>query len=358
MRRTALAAIAAVFLISPLPAKTIRTIAGTGAAGFSGDGGPGEKGQIANPYGLVIGPGGALYFCEIDNHRIRRLDLKTNKLSTVAGSGNQGYSGDGGPALEADLNEPYEVRFDKQGNMYFVEMQNHLVRRVDAKTGIISTLAGTGQPGFSGDGGPATKAQFHRPHSIELDGQGSLYIADISNHRIRRVDLRKGAIETFAGTGKQDPAPDGAKVAGAPLNGPRTLAFGPRGDMFVALREGNTVYRIDMKKKTLHHIAGTGEKGYTGEGGAAKKATLSGPKGISIGPDGGVYIADTESHTIRRIDLASGIITTIAGDGSRHDGPDGDPSKCGLARPHGVFVDNQGVVYIGDSENHRIRAVK
>ena len=358
MKKITLAALAAVLLISPLHAATIRTIAGTGVAGFSGDGGAGEKGQIANPYGLVIGPDGALYFCEIDNHRIRRLDLKTNKLSTVAGTGDKGYSGDGGPALEADLNEPYEVRFDKQGNMYFVEMQNHLVRRVDAKTGLVSTVAGTGQPGFSGDGGPAAKAQFHRPHSIELDGQGSLYVADISNHRIRRVDLAKGTIETFAGTGKQDPTPDGAKLAGTPLNGPRTLTFDRRGDMFVALREGNVVYRIDMKQKTLHHIAGTGEKGYAGEGGPAKKATLSGPKGISIGPNGGVYIADTESHTIRRIDLKSGIITTVAGDGSQHDGPDGDPLKCGLARPHGVFVDSQGVVYIGDSENNRIRAVK
>ena len=357
MRKIAVAATVAVLLISSLPAKSVRTIAGTGVAGFSGDGGPGEKGQIANPYGLVIGPDGALYFCEIDNHRVRRLDLKTNQLSTVAGTGKKGYSGDGGPALKADLNEPYEVRFAADGNMYFVEMQNHLVRRVDTKTGLISTVAGTGQPGFSGDGGPATKAQFHRPHSIELNGQ-SLYIADISNHRIRRVDLAKGTVETFAGTGTQDPTPDGAKVAGTPLNGPRTLAFDRNGDMFVALREGNAVYRIDMKKKTLHHIAGTGEKGYTGEGSPAKNAKLSGPKGIAVGPNGGVYIADTESHTIRRIDLKSGIITTTAGDGSVHDGPDGDPLKCGLARPHGVFVDDQGVVYIGDSENNRIRAVK
>ena len=358
MRKTALAAMAALLLISSLPAETGRTIAGTGVAGFSGDGGPGEKGQVSNPYGLVIGPDGALYFCEIDNHRVRRLDLKTNKLSTVAGSGTKGYSGDGGPALKADLNEPYEVRFDKQGNMYFVEMPNHLIRRVDAKTGVISTIAGTGQPGFAGDGGPAVKAQFNRPHSIEFDGHGSLYVADISNHRIRRIDLAKGTIETFSGTGSQDPTPDGANVKGAPLNGPRTLAFDSKGDMFVALREGNSVYRIDMKKKTLHHIAGTGEKGYTGEGGPATKAKLSGPKGISVGPDGGVYIADTESHTIRKIDLKSGIITTVAGDGSNHDGPDGDPAKCGMARPHGVFVDSHGVVYIGDSENDRIRTVK
>src|SRR5580698_4149175 len=130
------------------PAQTVVTIAGTGAAGFSGDGGPGTKAEINNPYGLVTGPDGALYFCEIGNHRVRRLDLKTHLLSTVAGSGTKGYSGDGGPATSALLNEPYELRFDKAGNMYFVEMQNHVVRRVDAKTKIITTLAGNGSPGF------------------------------------------------------------------------------------------------------------------------------------------------------------------------------------------------------------------
>src|SRR5258708_26699738 len=144
--------------------KHITTIAGTGTAGFWGDGGPGTAGQVNNPYGLTIGPDGALYFCEVDNHRVRRLDLKTHMLSTVAGSGKQGYSGDGGPALAASLNQPYEVRFDKAGDMFFVEMQNHIVRRVDGKTKIISTVAGTGSPGFGGDGGPAVKAQFRQPH--------------------------------------------------------------------------------------------------------------------------------------------------------------------------------------------------
>jgi streptogramin lyase len=128
--------------------------------------------------------------------------------------------------------------------------------------------------------------------------------------------------------------------------------------MFLALREGNTVYRIDMAGLTLHHIAGTGEQGYSGDSGPAKTAKLSGPKGIEVGPDGGVYIADTESHTIRRIDLRSGVITTVAGDGSVHDGPDGDPLKCGLARPHGIFVDRAGRIYIGDSENNRVRVLE
>ncbi len=358
MRRFLLAAFASVLIAAPVAAQTIRTIAGTGVSGYSGDGGPGTKAQLANPYGLSLGPDGALYICEEDNHRIRRLDMKTGIISTVAGTGEAGYSGDGGPALEAKLNEPYEVRFDSDGNMFFVEMRNNLVRRVDAKTKVISTVAGTGEPGFSGDGGPAKQAQFRQPHSIALDGKGSLYVADIGNHRVRRINLATGAIETFAGNGEKAPTPDGALVRGTPLNGPRAIAFDRRGDMFLALREGNAVYRIDMGSLTLHHIAGTGEQGYTGDGGPAKEAKLSGPKGIDIGPAGGVFIADTESHTIRRIDLRSGVITTVAGDGTVHDGPDGDPLKCGLSRPHGVFVDRGGRVYVGDSENNRVRILE
>ena len=231
----------AVLLLLPLLAfgsQSVATIAGTGAAGFSGDGGPGTEAQLNNPYGLVVGPDGALYFCEIGNHRIRRLDLKTKRISTVAGSGQKGYSGDGGPALAAAMNEPYEIRFDRRGNMYFAEMQNHVVRRVDAKTKVISTVAGTGAPGFSGDGGPAAKAQLRQPHSIAFDAQGRLLICDIGNHRIRRVDLATGIIETWAGTGERKPTPDGAPIAGTPLNGPRAITSGPDGNLYLVLREG------------------------------------------------------------------------------------------------------------------------
>jgi DNA-binding beta-propeller fold protein YncE len=243
--------------------------------------------------------------------------------------------------------------------MFFAEMQNHVVRRVDANTGMISTVAGTGVPGFSGDGGPAAKAQLRQPHSIAIDpGGASLYIADIGNHRIRRVDLKTNQIDTFAGTGEGKPTADGASLDGTPLNGPRAMAFDQRGDMYLVLREGNAVYRIDMRNRTIHHIAGTGANGYTGDGGPALEARLSGPKGISIAPDGGVFIADTESHTIRRIDPKTGIIETIAGAGTRGDGPDGPPRACQFARPHGIFVDRAGAIYIADSENHRIRVLK
>ncbi len=342
-----------------LRAADIRTIAGTGKPGHSGDGGSAVAGELNNPYGLTIGPDGALYICEVDNNVIRRLDLKTRKLSTVVGNGQRGYSGDGGPALAASLNQPYEIRFDRAGNMYFAEMPSHVIRRVDAKTRTISTFAGTGVAGFSGDGGPANKAQLRQPHSIAIDPSGSsLYIADIGNRRIRRVDLKTGMIDTFVGTGERKPTPDGAPLDGTPLNGPRAMAFDAHGDMCVVLREGNAVYRIDMRGRTIHHIAGTGETGYTGDGSPALEARLSGPKGIAIAPDGGVFIADTESHTIRRIDPKSGIIETVVGDGTRGDGPDGAPRSCRLARPHGVFIDRRGVLYVADSENNRLRVLR
>ncbi len=357
LRFLRLFSLAAVLAAASLAA-TVRDLAGTGVSGAAGDGGPAVAAQVGNPYGLTIGPDGALYVCEIDTHRIRRIDLESGKISTVVGTGEIGNAGDGGPATEALVNEPYEVRFDKAGNLVFVDMKNSNVRKVDRGSGVISTVAGTGEPGFSGDGGPAVEAQLDQPHSIAFDAKGDLYIADIRNQRIRRVDMKSGRMSTFSGTGEKTTAADGSSVKGAALNGPRAIVFDAQGDMFLALREGNAVYRVDMKKLTLHHIAGTGENGYEGDGGPAKQAKLAGPKGIDVSPDGGVLIADTESHTIRRIDLQTGVITTVVGDGTRHDGPTGDPLHCGLARPHGVDVDEKGVIYIGDSENHRVRMLE
>jgi len=336
-------------------ADEVVTIAGDGQDGYSGDGGPASIARVGGPFGVSVGPDGAIYLCEISNHVIRRIDEQTGLISTVAGTGRKGYAGDGGLATKALLNEPYEVRFDSGGNMYFVEMRNHLVRRIDAKTRIISTIAGNGTQGFSGDGGSAVKAQLSVPHSIALDNRGNLYICDIGNHRIRRVDLKSGMMDTFAGTGKRRPTPDGAPLAGTPLNGPRALDFDGSHNLFLALREGNAVYRIDLKTKTLHHLAGTGAKGNTGDGGDAKLAKLAGPKGIAVGPKGNVFLADTENHTIRVIRSKTNTIETIVGDGKVGDGPNGKAEACRLARPHGVYVYKRGNVYIGDSSNHRVR---
>jgi len=238
-----------------------------------------------------------------------------------------------------------------------VEMQNHIVRRVDLKTGKIATIAGTGQRGFSGDGGPALLAKMSRPHSIQFGPKGDLYICDIGNHRIRKVDLRTGHISTFAGTGERKPTPDGASISGTPLNGPRAIDFKGH-QMWLALREGNAVYRLDLKKGTIHHEAGTGKKGFTGNGGPAKAATLSGPKGIAVGPRGNIYLADTESHSVRMIDRQTGRLELIAGDGKKGDGPEGDPLKCRMDRLHGIFVDSKGVIYVGDTNTHRVRAIR
>jgi streptogramin lyase len=345
-------------LVYPLLAAEIRTVAGTGAKGFSGDGGLATAAQLNNPYGLTRGPDGALYICDMDNHRIRKI-APDGAISTVAGTGERGWSGDGGPALAAKLNEPYEIRFDAAGNMYWCERASHTVRRVTAGTGIISTIAGNGTAGFSGDDGPAAKAQLSQPHSIALDREGRIYICDIGNHRIRRVDLKTGVIATFAGTGEKKTAADGAKFSGAPLYGPRAMDFAPDGTLWLALREGNAIYRLDLAAGVLHHVAGAGGKpGFSGNGGPAKAAVLGGPKGISVGSDGRIYFADTESHSIRYVDLSRGTVELLAGTGQRGDGPDGNPLTCKLARPHGVFADKDGTLYIGGSEDHRIRAVK
>lgn len=336
---------------------TIETFAGTGEQGYEGDGGNATEAQLNNPFGVVRGPDGCIYFCDTINHVIRKVD-ENGIIRTVAGNGTQGFSGDGGIATDAQLNEPYEIRFDKDDNMFFVEMRNHIVRRVDSNTGIISTVAGTGEAGFSGDGGKATNATMQQPHSIQFGHNGDLYICDIGNHRIRKIDLKTGIITTFAGTGERKPTPDGASINGTPLNGPRAIDFDNDGNMWLALREGNAVYKIDMQTNTIHHIAGTGTKGFTGNGGPAKEATLSGPKGISIGPDGNVYLADTESHSVRMIDLQTGNLELIAGNGTRGDGQDGNPLECRMARLHGIFVDEGGSIFIGDSETHKVRVIR
>ena len=337
----------------------IQTFAGNKGPGFAGDGGSVSDVQFHEVNGIVLGPDRALYVCDTKNHRIRRISAE-GVVSTLAGNGSAGFSGDGGPATQAVLNEPYEVRFDPAGNCFTVERLNHCVRRIDGKTGTISTVAGTGgKAGFGGDGGPATAALLSEPHSITFDRAGDLYICDIRNHRVRRVSMKTGIITTFAGTGERKPTPDGAPFASAPLNGPRALDVDRDGNLWLALREGNAIYRLSPSTGMLHHVAGIGGKpGFAGNGGPAKAALLGGPKGISVAPNGNVYFADTESHSIRFVDLAKGTVELLSGTGNKGNGPDGDPLKCQLARPHGVFVDAQGAVYIGDTENERVRIVR
>lgn len=338
-------------------AAVVDTFAGTGQPGTDGEDGPARKARLNNPFGVVRGPDGALWFCEYDGHVVRRI-APDGTVTTVAGNGQAAYRGDGGPAREASLNQPHEIRFDRAGNLFIADMRNHAIRRVDARTRVITTVAGTGQPGYSGDGGPARTAQLRQPHSLQFNAAGDLFVCDIGNHVIRRIDTKTGVITAFAGTGRPGPTPDGSPIAGTSLNGPRSLDFDASGNLWLATREGNQVFRIDPAAGVIHHVAGTGAKGFTGNGGPARDATLSGPKGIAVGTDGVVYLVDTESHSIRRIDPRTGILDVVVGTGEKGDGPDGDPRKCRLARPHGIWVDPDGTLFIGDSENHRIRRVR
>ncbi len=336
---------------------SIATFAGNGQKGGSGDGGAATAAEIDNPFGLVRGPDGALWFCEYTGQRIRKV-AANGSISTMAGSSKVGYTGDGGPALQATFNLPHEIRFDKAGNYYIADMQNHAIRRVDGKSGIITTFVGTGKAGYSGDGGPAAMAQLKQPHSIQFDPAGDLYICDIGNNVIRKVDMKSGKISTFAGTGKPGATPDGSKIEGTPLKGPRSMDFDAAGNMWIVTREGNQVFKFDLKAGVIHHIAGTGQKGFEGNGGPAKAAKLSGPKGIAIDKEGNAWLADTESHSVRMVEASTGKLLLIAGTGAKGDGPDGDPLGCKMARLHGIYVDADGAVYIGDSEAHRVRVLR
>jgi len=347
--------------LAPLKPGTIATLAGNGKTGdLPPGGGAALTVPIDQPFGMTVGPDGALYIAAVGQNRVLRLDLATGQIKSVAGIGRAGYSGDGGPATEAALRDPYEICFDRRGNMFFVEMANHLVRRVDARTGRISTVAGSGQMGFGGDGGPAAKAVFQHPHSIAIDADDVLYVADIGNHRIRRIDPKTGTIESIAGDGTKNVPQDGVQARGQPLRSPRALFVSGR-TLWIALREGNSVWRLNLDTGLLNHVAGKGAASYTGDNGPAADATFSGPKGIVATKDGMVYVVDTENQAIREIDTTSGKIRSVAGAGPQARGFGGDDGPGLLARmnrPHGICLLPDGTLAIGDTENNRVRRVR
>ena len=337
-------------------AGVLSTVAGAGDAGYSGDGGPAVKAQLNQPFQCSKDRAGNLYIAEANNHCVRRVDAATGTITTVAGTGQKGYSGDGGPATAATFNEPYGVLPDRGGNLFIVDRLNAVIRRVDAKTHVVTTYAGTGQKGYGGDGGPAGRAMFKEPNAFDLDPEGNLYIADVADCRIRRVDARTHVISTVAGTGRNEFSGDGGPAVAGGIRGARGVALDRDGNLYICEREGNRVRKVDRGTGIIHIVAGTGAKGYSGDGGPALRATFNGPKWIHVGPDGNVYVVDTENHCVRRIDGRTNVITTVAGG---HRGPDGDggrADKAGLNRPHGCWLDEKGVLFIADTENHRVRS--
>ncbi len=333
----------------------ISSVAGTGAQGYAGDGDAATRALLNNPFDLAFSPDGSLCFSDTFNHCIRRIDAHSGMISTIAGTGTRGFSGDGGRATAAELNEPYGIVIDRSGNIYFADRLNGRVRRVDGATGIITTLAGDGSKQCRGDGGPSTRAGMVEPNGLTLDRDHShLYIADVADHRVRVIDLASGIISTFAGTGNGRHAGDGGPAAAADLFGARAVAFAPDGALYIMERQGSSIRRV--RDGIIETVAGTGARGYAGDGHDAGVAVFNAPKEMAVDAAGNIFVVDTENHAIRLIDARTWIVTTIAGTGEAGPGGDGGPAtEAGLARPHGAVVGPDGAVYVGDSENHRIR---
>ncbi len=335
---------------------TITTAVGTGERGSAGDGGPAAEALLNGPFDVAFDPSGNLYFSDTFNHGIRRVDARTGVIATVAGNGEAGYSGDGGPALAASFNEPYGIAVDRGGNIYVADRHNHCVRRIDAGSGVVTTFAGNGEAGYGGDGGPAARARMVEPNGLGFDPQQRrLFIADVGGHRVRVVEFATGMISTFAGTGEAAHSGDGGPAAAAGVFGARAVKAAADGTVYILERQGSTLRAVDPATGVIRTVAGTGARGYSGDGGPARDAVFDAPKEFALDPGGDILIVDTESHAIRRIYADSGIVETIAGG---HKGPEGDggpATAAGLGRPHGAVVGPDGAIYIGDTENHRIR---
>ena len=335
----------------------IQTIIGTGEAGYSGDGEVASKALLREPFMCCFDKTGNILIAEAKNHCVRRVDVHTGLIQTIAGTGSPGYSGDGGPATVATMNEPYSLAVDPTNNdIYIVDRLNAVIRKLQAASGVITTVAGTGISGYSGDSGPGHLAQLREPNDCYIDSTGGLLIADIQDQRIRKLALSTGIISTFAGNGEKLRAGDGRPAQEASILGARAICQDKVGNTYIAEREGNGVRKIDSHG-IMSTLAGNGERGYSGDGGSATFTTWGAPKAIRCDNDGNIIVVDTENHAIRKIDKNTCIVNTIAGGHLGQEGDGGEATNAGLDRPHGCDIDAAGNIFIADSNNHRIRVV-
>lgn len=336
-----------------MPAFTILTIAGTGNSGRSGDGGPAHLAMISIGSGMDIDAEGNIYLADTGNHRIRKID-NNEYITFISGTyGYGGYNGDEIPASSAYLNSPEDVLVADNGNIYIADGYNHRVRMIDT-AGIIHTVVGTGTSGFSGDGGPATSAQIQSPHALEMDGEGNLYVA--TGNRVRKVDAA-GIITTYAGNGNSGWSEDGVPATETEIWAPYSLAFDENENLYISAYWGMQVSMVDSNG-IIHAVAGVGHsEGYSGDNGPAVQAQLDHPWGIAHDKRGSLYICDNENHRIRRVD-AYGVIHTFAGTGTAgFSGDDGPPSEAQLYSPMGMTVAPDGTLYFMDGWNYRIRRI-
>jgi uncharacterized protein YjiK len=334
-------------------ADIITTIAGTGTAGYSGDGGSATSARLYYPAGITLDDSGNLYIADDWNQRIRKVDT-SGFITTVAGNGSIGYSGDGGQATSAQLATPRGIALDSSGNLFVAVYDSHRIRKVST-SGTITTVAGDGSAGTSGDGGSATSAGLRFPWGVTLDSSGNLYIAQYDSHVIRKVD-NSGTITRFAGTSTYGYSGDGGSATSARLNSPRHVAVDSSGNLYIADSGNHRIRKVDTLG-IITTVAGNGLEGYSGDGGSAISAQLDHPEGVALDSFGHLYIADSGNHRIRKVN-ASGIITTVAGTGvAGYSGDGGDAASVQLYGPSHVALDSFGNLYIADNNNHRIRKV-
>ena len=334
----------------------ITTVAGNGSLTFTGDGGPAVAAGLSFPRGVALDSFANLYIADYSNHRIRRVAGGT--ITTIAGNGSPGFHGDGGAAVAAGLAFPADVALDSLGNLYIADSQNIRIRRIDSRSRIITTVAGSGSRGFSGDGGAATEAELSDPNGVALDSLGNLYFADTQNFRIRKVDFRSGIITTVAGSGSPGFSGDGGAATAAELSYPDGVALDSLGNLYFADTGNNRIRRVAAASGTITTVAGNGFSGFGGDGGAATEARLEGPHGVALDSVGNLYIADSYNFRTRRVAAVTGVITTVAGNGSlEFHGDGGAATAAGLNVPYDVTVDPIGNLYIADSVSDRVRAV-
>lgn len=326
--------------------------------GNGGDGAPATRAEIRTPFGVDFDRQGNMYIAEYSGHRVLKVDGK-GVLAAIAGTGVKGHGGDDGPALKAKFNVMHNLAVAPSGDIYVADTGNRRVRKISVVTGKVTTVAGTGKKGFSGDGGPATEADFGDIYCVALDPAGKkLYLADLDNRRIRAVDLKTHVVQAVAGNGKRGVPADGARAVEAPLVDPRAVAVDARGNIYILERGGHALRVVDAKG-TIRTVAGMGKAGFEGDGGDALLALFNGPKHLYVDADGNVLIADTENHVIRKYLPAAGKIVRVAGSGKKGKGGiGGPPAQVELDQPHGVYVHASGAIYIADSSNQRILKIE
>jgi RHS repeat-associated protein len=334
----------------------INTVAGNGTAGYSGDNGAATSAELYSPTGIALDSSGNVYIADNFNSRIRKINASTGIITTVAGNGIAGYTGDGGSATNAKLNYPTGVAVDSSGNIYIVDGSNFVVRKVTASTGIITTVAGNGSVGYSGDGGTAKNAAME-PLCVGVDSIGNFYIGDFYNV-IRKVTVSTGIITTVAGNGTAGYNGDGGSATKAELRYPSGIALDNSGNIYIADDGNNRIRKVTVSTGVITTVVGNGTGGYSGDGGAATSAELAAPGRVALDSSGNIYIADSSNERIREVVVSTGIISTIAGNGSMgYAGDGGSATSAKLNAPNGVTIGTSGVVYIADNGNNRIRAV-